>query len=142
MKYSRVMRERIRRVRVLFKELGYELSEENQNDETFSAAFEDEDGFRGGFYIDQDSKFLEIVFSFAFSGQMGEFLQGRLEEMVKIAYEFGCYINLQKNNGDYNYSIFSKVYYSGLNYYSLRDTLRDFNACVDALKELLTLSDE
>ena len=50
MKYSKLMKERIRRVRVLLKELGYDLVEGEKSEETFSAAFENEDGFQGGFF--------------------------------------------------------------------------------------------
>jgi len=37
------------------------------------------------------------------------------------------------------FSIFAKLYFSGLNYYSLRDTVNDFRECTDALKELLDI---
>ena len=93
MKYSKLMKERIRRVRIIFKELGYDLVEGEKNEESFSAAFENEEGFQGGFFIDNDNKFLEIAFTFSFSQELGSFIQQRLEDMLRVCYEFGCYMN-------------------------------------------------
>lgn len=139
MKYSNLMKERIRRVRVLFKELGYDILEGEKNADTYSAGFADSKGFQSAFFIDTDSKFLEIAFTFGFSSKLTGFIRKRLEEMLKICYEFGCYMNLEKNNGEITFSIFTKLYFSGLNYYSLRDTVNDFRECTDALKELLDI---
>ena len=140
MKYSKLMRERIRRIRILFKELGYDLVEGEKSEETFSSAFEDEDGFQGGFFIDSDNKFLEIAFTFTFSSELGLYLQQKLSDMLRICYEFGCYLNIQYNEAEIEFSIYSKLYYAGINYYSLKETLRDFNGCIEMLKELVDLT--
>ena len=140
MKYSKLMKERIRRVRVLFKELGYDLVEGEKSEETFSSAFENEDGFQGGFFIDSDNRFLEFAFTFSFSEELGLFIQEKLEEMLRICYEFGCYANLQKSEGEIEFSIYSKLYYSGLNYFALKETLRDFRGCIEALKSLVNIT--
>ena len=108
-------------------------------EDTFSGGFESEGNFEGGFFIDSQSKFLELAFSFSFSDSLAGFIQSRLEEMLKICYEYGCYLNIQKTDA-LSFSIFSKVYFAGLNYYSLRDTLRDFTGCVDALKEIIEIN--
>ena len=62
-------------------------------------------------------------------------MKGKLEEMLKTCYEFGCYVSLQQTASELAFSVFTKIYYSGLNYYSLRDSLRDFRECVAALME-------
>jgi hypothetical protein len=135
------MKERIKRVNVLFRELGYEISEGDLSDSTFSSSFEKDANFCGGFFIDDDSKFLEIAFTFSFSPRMGSFIQERLEDMLKICYEYGCYMNLQKFE-DFNFSVFSKVYFAGLNYYSLKETLKDFLYCVEDIKEIIEIETE
>jgi hypothetical protein len=137
---SKLMKERIRRVRVLFKELGYEIYDSQRDDETYSAGFENEKGFQGGFFIDKESKFLELAFTFSFSIQMGTFITTKLEEMLQICYEYGCYINLEKTEEEINFSIFSKIYFAGLNYFSLKETVRDFKECVSVLKESVELT--
>ena len=143
MKYSKLMKERIRRVRVLFKELGYELFEGGRQEETYAASFEQGDSFQGGFYIDSDNKFLEVAYTFSFSSKLATLIRDKIEEMLKVCYEYGCYINLQKEEaGDFSFSVFTKVYFAGLNYYSLRETLRDFQECVEALKELIEIEKE
>jgi len=139
MKYTKLMKERIRRVNVLFKELGYELAEGEMTENTYSSGFEKDAEFGGGFFIDDDSKFLEIAFTFSFSPRMASFIQDRLEEMLKLCYEYGCYMNIQKFD-DFNFSIFSKVYFAGLNYYSLKETLKDFLFCVDDMKEIIEIN--
>jgi hypothetical protein len=108
---------------------------------TYSSAFEKETEFCGGFFIDDDSKFLEIAFTFAFSPRLVSFIQERLEEMLKICYEYGCYMNIQKFD-DFNFSVFSKVYFAGLNYYSLKETLKDFLFCVEDIKEIIEINSE
>lgn len=142
MKYSKIMKERIRRVRVLFKELGYDIFEGEKQEDSYSAGIDDNNDFQCGFFIDNDSKFLEIAFTFAFSVKMGQFLQKNLEEMLKICYEFGCYMNIFKSEEEISFSVFSKLYFAGLNYYALRDTMNDFKACVEDLKSILDIQSD
>ncbi len=139
MKYSKLMRDRIHRSKILFKELDYEVFESTVLDETYSAGFEKKGDFAGGFFIDSESKFLEIAYSFSFSSALAPFIQTQLQEMLKICYEFGCYLNIQKEE-DLSFSIFSKIYFAGLNYYALRETLKDFNSCILALKEIIEIN--
>ena len=108
MKNSKVMEERIRRVRVLFKELGYKLHETERSEETYSAGFENEEGMQGGFFVDRTSRFVEIAYTFSFSPSMAEYVKTRLEEMLKISYEFGCYTNLQSTDEEIAFSLFTK----------------------------------
>ena len=140
MKFSKLMEERIRRVRVLFRELGYRIRESERSSDTYSAGFEDEEGMQGGFFIDRASRFLELAYTFSFSPTMSEYLKTRLEEMLKVSYEYGCYINIQTSREEIAFSVFTKIYYSGLNYYSLRDSLREYRFCVQALTDILELS--
>jgi len=136
------MQERIRRVQVLFKELGYTLHEGEFLDDTFSTGFESEDGFQAGLFIDRDSKFLELAYTFSFSVAMADFVRTRVEEMLHISYEYGCYVNLQAGEEDIAFSIFSKIYYAGLNYFALKETVRDFREAVESLQEVLDIADE
>jgi hypothetical protein len=140
MKNSKLMEDRIRRVKVLFKELGYRIHETEKSDETYSAGFEDHEGMQGGFFIDRASRFLEIAYTFSFSPSMADYVRTRLEDMLRISYEYGCYINIQTNKQEIAFSVFTKIYYSGLNYYSLRESLREFGACVQSLTSLLEIN--
>ena len=139
MKYSKIMTERIRRAEVLFKELGYTILDTERSAESYSAGFENSEGLQGGFFIDRSSRFLEVAYSFSFSLSMYEFFKVRLEEMLKTTYEYGCYSNIQLSRRDISFSVFAKIYYSGLNYYSLKDNLRDFQECIKALTEVLEI---
>ena len=139
MKKERTLEERIRRCRILFKELGYELQEEEMEKESYMASFEKDDTTNGSVYIDLESKFLEIGYTFTFSKAMSDYLKDKLEDMLEICYEFGCYIYLEKNKADVSFSVFTKIYFSGLNYYSLKNSLTDYNKCVGILTELLDI---
>ena len=138
MKYPKVMRERIQRVQVNFREMGYELKETGTDEQSYAASFENEKGLFGECYIYLDSKFLEIAYSFSFPVELSEFVQTRMPEVLKITYEFGCYINIQKDQ-KISLTVFSKIYFAGLNYYALRDTMKDFLACVESLRETMEL---
>jgi hypothetical protein len=139
MRLSKLMKERIRRTTILLKELGFELLEGEFQDDTFTAGFESGNGFQGGIFIDRESKFLELGFTFSFSPELTGFIRERLEEMMQICYEFGCYPNLQAGPDEIEYSLFSKVYYAGLNYFSLKETLKDFQEAVEATRSLLEI---
>lgn len=139
---SKALDERIRRVKLLFKELGFKVIGDERSENAFTAAFEGNSGTHGGFFIDRESRFLEIGYTFSFSQNMSEFLKDRLEEMLKVCYEFGCYTNIQKNKSEVNYSLFKGIYFSGLSYFSLKDSLRDFKRCVAITTELLDIQSE
>jgi hypothetical protein len=142
MRHSKLMKERVRRVAVLLRELGYEQLEGELADDSYTAAFEGPDGFQAGLFIDRESKFLELVYSFAFSSNLTQFLQDRLEEMYQICYEYGCHTNLQTTDLGVSFSVFSKIYFAGLNYYALKETVRDFRAAVESLVLILQLPNE
>ena len=142
MKNSKLMEERIRRVKILYKELGYKILETERTDETFSAGFENNEGLQGGLFIDRSSRFLEIAYTFSFSTSLADFVKSRLEDMLKVCYEYGSYVNIQTSRKEISFSVFAKIYYSGLNYSSLKDTLREFKQCVEAITDLMEILKE
>jgi hypothetical protein len=137
---SQLMEERIRRITVLFSELSFRVIEDERSHNAYSATFEDSEGFQAGILIERGSKFLELAYAFTFPTSYSQYMRGKLEEMLKLAYEFGCYVSLQQSASEITFSVFAKLYYSGLNYYSLRDTMRDFRECVWSLMDLLELN--
>jgi hypothetical protein len=142
MKHSKLMKERVRRVGVLLRELGFEMLDGEFLEETYSAGFESDDGFQGGIFIDRDSKFLELAYTFSFSINLADYLQRKLGEIMQICYEYGCYVNLQTSQREITLSILSKIYYAGLNYYALKETVRDYREAVESLVEVLELRNE
>lgn len=136
------MRERIRRSAFLFGELGYEITDVEEGEGSYTAGFRDEGGFQAGFYIDEDSRFLELAFSFTLSRGMAGFVRSRMEETLRVCYEYGCYFNLQTFKKDISLTIFSKIYYAGLNYFVLKETLRDFRSAAETLRDLIEIKSE
>jgi len=140
MKYSKIMKERIRRVQVLFKELGYDLFDEERLEESYSTAFVHSNGLQGMFFIEKENRFLEVVYNLTFSSQLAEFVQHKMPEVFETCFEYGCYMSTFADEYAINISLFSKVYFSGLNYYSLKDTMSDFYRCSTSVKELVSLT--
>jgi hypothetical protein len=136
---SQLLEERIRRVSVLFSELSFRVIEDERSHNAYSATFEDEEGFQAGALIERGSRFLELAYALTFLPAFSQLMKVKLEEMLKICYEYGCYISLQQTASEIAFSVFTKIYYSGLTYYSLRDTLRDFRDCVAALMDLMEM---
>jgi hypothetical protein len=133
------MQERIRRTQVLLRELGYEVHEGEVTEDSYSGGLVAPDGFQAGFFIDADSKFLELAFTFTFGNVMADFVRERIEEMLHTLYEYGCYLSLQIDQQEISYTIFSKIYFAGLNYFALKETIRDFRDAVDANQEIFEI---
>lgn len=142
MKYSKLVKERVRRVAVLLREMGFELVDGEMADATYSAAFEGADGFQGGLFIDRESKFLELAYTFTFSANLAAFVKSKFEEILQVCYEYGCYMNVQTSDEEISLSMFAKIYYAGLNYYALKETIRDFREAIEALSDILDLKQE
>jgi hypothetical protein len=129
--------ERILRTRVLFNELGYTIQNEEQYEDIFTCEIQNEKEFLGGVYIDKNSRFIEIAYTYSFSLKTISFLKSRIEEILRICYEFGSYCNFIEVENEILFSIYTKLYYTGLNYYSLRDTIRDFRKCITMITKIL-----
>ncbi|HOV38021.1 MAG TPA: hypothetical protein PLG79_04805 [Spirochaetales bacterium] len=142
MKYSKLMRERIHRTQILFRELGYEIVDPEESEGAFTASFHKNEEYEGNFFIDEESKFLEVAFTFIYSNTLQEYLRSKIEDIFRICYEYGCYINFQFLKHEVSMSIFSKIYFAGLNYYALKETLRDFRAAVFGIRELTEIKSE
>ena len=136
----KMLEERIHRVKVLFRELGYRVERDDLMDGGYAATFRNRSGVQGGVYVDEDSRFLELGYTFSFSSSLTAFLKTRLESMIRVCYEYGCYLNLQSTKREIAFSIFTKIYFSGLNYESLKDSLRDFRVCAKLLTSVLDIS--
>jgi hypothetical protein len=136
-KEARIMRERIRRAGVLFRELGYELFQGTEEGGIYEASFQDKRGFQAFYSIDRQNRFLELIYTFSFSENLAGFIKAKMEEIVSICYETGCYMSFEQGDSNLGFSIFSKIYFSGLNYESLRDCLADFKDCAFLLHDLL-----
>lgn len=139
MKPNRLMQERIRRVTVLFRELGYQIHEGDSTEDSYSAGFSTPEGFQAGLFIDADSKFLELAFTFSFSNGMADFVRERIEDVMHSLYEYGCYFSLQIDDRDINLTVFSKIYFAGLNYFALKETVRDFREAIEAVQEIFEI---
>ena len=59
---------------------------------------------------------------------------------MRVCYEYGCYFSLQPSNEEIAVTVYSKIYYAGLNYFALKETVRDLRSAIDAVQELLTVT--
>jgi len=132
------MKDLIERVETIFSELGYNLFDKEETDELYQASFGKDDEVYGTFFIENDNNFLEIANTYTFESNEEDFLREHLEDMMNICYEYGNYFNIVKEEDEIDFSVFAKLYYSGLNLESLEDTLEDF---IDCNRELITILD-
>jgi hypothetical protein len=139
MKRSHSLKERTKRVVLLFKELNFSIHSEQKLHDAYMCEFENTKGLQGSVYIDQESRFFEIGFTFSFSMMMSEFLKSRLDDILRACYEYGCYININKKDKELAFSVFTKLYFTGLNYYSLKFSLIDYSRCVKEIMKIVEL---
>lgn len=137
MNSSKLMRERIRRVEVLLKELGFDSEPEELAEDGYGAAVFEGENYVFGITVDRESKFLEIGYSFAFSKSLQERIRRSMEEIMSICYEYGSYTTLAIVEEEIVLSLFSKIYFAGLNYYALKETVRDLRSAISLVTDLL-----
>jgi hypothetical protein len=137
-----VMQEFIERTEIIFSELGYDVFDREHNEDMFQASFGKNGKFDGSFFIEKESNFIEFAYTYTFDNDEERFLRDHLESMLDICYEYGCYFNILKADGEIHFSVFTKIYFSGFNLESLSDTLEDFTACIQELAITFDLEEE
>jgi len=70
---------------------------------------------------------------------MADFVRERMDEIIHTLYEYGCYFTMHVDTNDIVFSIFSKIYFAGLNYFSLKETIKDLREAIDAHQEIFEL---
>jgi hypothetical protein len=136
------MKELIERIEAICSELGYKIIDRDESEELYQASFIKDEEIGGSLFIEKNSNFLEIAYSYSFDIDEENFLKDHLESMMNICYEYGNYFNIMKGDDEINFSIFSKLYFSGLNLESMQDTLEDFIACNHEIMEVFGLEEE
>jgi hypothetical protein len=137
-----VMQQFIERTETIFSELGFDVFEREQTEDMYQASFGQNGKYDGSFFIEKESNFIELAYTYTFNNDEEKLLRDHLESMLDICYEYGCYFNILKAEEEIHFSVFSKIYYSGFNLESLSDTLDDFTACVQELSIMFDLEEE
>jgi hypothetical protein len=135
------MREIIERVETIFSELGYDISEREEREDVYEASFNKGGKYVGSFFVERNSNFLELAYTFTFDLDEEGYLRDELESMLDICYEYGSYFSILKGENEIHFSVFSKLYFSGLNVESLDDTLEDFINCAQELEVLFEMEE-
>jgi hypothetical protein len=136
------MSERIRRAKVIFRELGHEVETVEYDGDVYTGDFRGKDGFSGSFFIERECRFLEVSYTFEFSQTLAEFLRSKIESVIESCYDYGCYTAFEPYEEGIALSVCSKLYFTGLSYQSMRDTLEDFQDCVETLQIMLNINKE
>jgi len=134
------MEQRIFRVQVLLKELGLEISQPEKSGGTWSCRIRDNQGFHALAAIDIDQLFLELGVSFRFSNREMDLLRNKIDLLMGICYRFGCYHTITINDQEILISLFSKLYFSGLQYYALEETCADLKSALVEVQHLFGLA--
>ena len=142
MNISKLMKERVRRVEVLLKELGYSIESEELADSGYGASVFENDQYVFGLTVDKTSKYLELGYTFGFSRGFQERIRRSMEDVMGISYEHGCYTTLTMDDKEIVLSVFSKIYFAGLNYYALKETVRDLLEGITMISELFDFANQ
>lgn len=130
-----IRQERQFRSQLLLRELGYKLSDLRTETGTWSVMFQDGD-FVGTACIEPDQGFLELACTFRFSTREQDFLRERMDSLMHCCYRYGCYFTIVTEKAEIKISLFSKLYFSGLQYYALEETCTDLRNAVEELRKL------
>ncbi len=130
------------RIEAFLGELGYSAFEKEVTEEMYQASFGKDGDITGSVFIEQDCNFLELAYTYMFDRNEETFLRDHLETMMNICYEYGIYFNVAREEDEISFSIFSKLYFSGLTVESLHDTIEDFVACNGELVSIFNVSEE
>lgn len=136
------MRDLIERIEAICSELGFSIIDREESEELYQSSLLKSEEICGSLFIEKNSNFLEIAYTYTFDNDEENFLKSHLESMMNICYEYGNYFNIMKGDDEINFSIFAKVYFSGLNVESMQDTLEDFIACNHEIIEIFGLDED
>lgn len=128
--------ERVFRAQLLLRQAGMRFDEAAAAGDSWLLPISGPEGFRGSAAIEGDQAFLELGCVFRFDAREAEFLRARMEDFMRVCYQYGCYHTIGNENGSILISVFSKLYFSGLEYYALRDTLADLQLAAQDLRRL------
>jgi hypothetical protein len=137
-----IMKEIIERIEAICSELGFSIIDREESDELYQSSLMKDNEIEGSMFVEKNSNFLEIAYSYTFDIHEENLLKDHLESMMNICYEYGNYFNIMKGDDEINFSVFSKLYFSGLNVESMQDTLEDFTACNHEIMEVFGLDAE
>jgi hypothetical protein len=135
------MKDFIERAETIFSELGYDISEREESEDVYQSSFGKGGKYNGSFFIEKNGNFIELAYTFTFDLDEGSYLKDELDSLMDICYEYGCYFSILKGEDEIHFSVFSKLYFSGLNVESLGDTLEDFIDCTNELAVLFEMEE-
>jgi hypothetical protein len=130
------MKDIIERAETIFSELGYDICEREESEDVYQSSFGKGGKYSGSFFIEKNGNFIELAYTFTFDLDEESYLKDELDSLMDICYEYGCYFSILKGDNEIHFSVFSKLYFSGLNVESLGDALEDF---IDCTRELAVL---
>jgi len=136
------IRELIETIETIFSELGYKMFDREETEDLYQASFSSNSDIGGSIFVEKESNFLELAYSYTFNIDEEDFLKEHLESMMNICYEYGNYFNIMKTEDEINFTIFSKLYFSGLNVESMQDTLEDFISCNREIIEVFGIEED
>ena len=136
------MKENVERVEAIFGEIGYDIFDRESTEDMYQASFGRDGEVTGSVFVEHDCNFLEIAYTYVFEREEEVFLRDHLESMMNICYEYGIYFNIAREEDEISFSIFSKLYFSGLNVESLHDTIEDFIVCNRELVSMFNVEEE
>ena len=128
--------ENIRRVRFLLGEIGPVLHQEEIHSGQWVASLRI-DGWELMATVTGESRFLELAAEFRLDRGFADFLGSRLDDLQQVCYHFGCHHLVTVNPLIITLLIGNKLYFSGLQYYALKEAIADMVGAIGEIRRLL-----
>lgn len=128
--------ENVRRITVLLAELGHPVAQMARETGRWAATFPMADIVLHA-QIAAQRNFVEFSVFFRFDGGLADFLATRVDEWQQVCYHYGCYQLTTVDQGEITLSVHNKLYFSGLQYYALKETLDDLAGAAGDLRHVL-----
>jgi hypothetical protein len=128
-------RENIRRVSALLGEFGWPVESGAEGAGDWIARFTAY-GAALQAQVSEGRAFVEFSAFFVFDGAFADFLSDRVDEFQRIAYHYGCYQLTEAADRKITISVHTKLYFSGLQYYALKEAVGDLAAAAHELRVL------
>jgi len=126
----------------LIKESGYTLEREFlQKSKYFHSHIYDlNNNYKFSVFFSQEKKYIELYYEYTFSLALLQLIESNIKNVFSLCYEYGCYAKIKKiyikNDLYLQISVNTKLYFSGLNYFSFNECIEDFIKVLDSLTYL------
>jgi len=135
---SEVLQDYSHRVKACLGELHIEVCGEQTEDSALRLYCRDQKDFQFSVLLNEGLHYAEFSWEIRIPQELSAFLASFFYSILEINYKYGCYLSLQENLSEFCLDICTKLYFSGLQYYSCKESLEDLFLASEELTRIFT----